>query len=261
MLSPAQREKFERTGLLHLPAAIPAADVNVMCDLIWEHVRAEHQIERTDPTTWVIEERLSGLQKVARRGEFERIGSPAVRSMLDGLLGQWTVPGKWGGLLVTFPRRETTPWDVPFTVWHNDFVPGSGLRAVQIFVLLNDIRPRGGATVVLTGSHHLVAKYADPSDDGPHPKRLRKALAAVDPWLRDLWDGDPGDDRVRRYMVDGAEIDDVKLRVVELTGSAGDVFFMHCDTFHSPAPNCRDQPRMMATNMIRRPLAGGQDRG
>jgi len=39
--------------------------------------------------------------------------------------------------------------------------------------------------------------------------------------------------------------------VVELAGRAGDVFFMHCDTFHTAAPNCLDQPRMMATNIIR----------
>jgi hypothetical protein len=165
MLTLTQREAFDRTGLLHLPSAIPGGDTAAMCDLVWDHVRAEHGMERTDPTTWLIEERLSGLQKVARRAELERIGSPAVRAALDDLLGEWTEPAKWGGLLVTFPRRVETAWEVPFTVWHNDFVPGAGLRAVQIFVLLNDIRP--------------------------------------------------------------------------------------CDTFHSPALNCLDQPRMMATNMIR----------
>ncbi|TCO18634.1 phytanoyl-CoA dioxygenase PhyH [Kribbella steppae] len=52
-------------------------------------------------------------------------------------------------------------------------------------------------------------------------------------------------------MVDGFEVDGVPLRAVELAGRAGDVFFMHCDTFHTAAPNCLDQPRMMATNIIR----------
>jgi hypothetical protein len=96
-----------------------------------------------------------------------------------------------------------------------------------------------------------VSKYADPTEDGPHPKRLRRELGAIHPWLRGLWDGDGDSDRVQRYMVDGFEVDGVPLRVVELAGRAGDVFFMHCDTFHSAAPNCLDQPRMMATNMIR----------
>ena len=253
MSTAAQHEEFDRAGLLQLPGAIAAADVEAMCDRIWAHVRAEHGTERSDPATWLIEERLAGLRKVAGGPDFERIGSRAVRGALDGLLGEWTEPPKWGALLVTFPRRDKTAWDVPVTVWHNDFVrydSGSGLRAVQVFVLLNDIRPRGGATLVLTGSHHLVSRYADPAEDGPHPKRLRQVLGSAHPWLRELWSGDGGVDRVQRYMVDGFEVDGVPLRVVELSGGAGDVFFMHCDTFHAAAPNCLDEPRMMATNMI-----------
>lgn len=259
MLTPAQHEEFERAGLLHVPGAIPAADAEAMCDRIWEHVLEAHGMERTDPATWLIEERLSGFQRVARRPEFDRIGSPTVRSVLDDLLEEWIEPRRWGVPLVTFPQRDEAAWDVPFGAWHNDFMPfreRSGLRAVQIFVLLNDIRPRGGATLVLTGSHRLVTKYADPAEDGPHPKRLRRVIGAAHPWVRGLWARDAGTntDRVQRFMVEGAEVDGVPLRVVELAGRAGDAFFMHCDTFHSAAPNCLDQPRMMATNMIRREL-------
>lgn len=255
MVTAAQHDEFDRTGLLRVPGAIPAGDAAAMCDRVWDHVRAEHGMERTDPTTWPVEERLSGVRNVASGREFERIGSPAVRATLDGLLGEWTEPRRWGVLLVNFPRRDEAPWDVPYSGWHNDFVrysTGPGLRAVQMFVLLNDLRPGGGATLVLTGSHRLVARYADPAADGPHPKPLRRALTAVDPWLRELWvhDDADGNDRVRRYLADGADVDGVPLRVVELTGPAGDVYFMHCDTFHAAAPNCGDAPRMMATNMI-----------
>jgi hypothetical protein len=254
MLTAAQRDDFERTGLLRLDGAIPRADVEVMCDRIWAHVGAAHAMARSDPATWLIEERLAGLRTVAGGREFGRIGSPAVRAALDGLMGAWTEPAKWGALLVTFPLRDETVWDVPSVVWHNDFVPfeaGPRLRAVQLFVLLNDVRPHGGATLVLTGSHRLVSRYADPAEDGPHPKRLRRELGEAHPWLRELWSGDGSGDRIQRYMVNGFEVDDVPLRVVELAGRAGDVFLMHCDTFHTAAPNCLDQPRMMATNMIR----------
>jgi ectoine hydroxylase-related dioxygenase (phytanoyl-CoA dioxygenase family) len=254
MLTEAQFEEFERTGLLRLAGAIPAADTAVMCDRIWDHVAAEYGMLRTDPATWSIEQRLSGLQKVAGHHEFHGIGSPAVRAALDDLLGSWTKGRHWCTLLVNFPLREDTAWDVPLNVWHNDFVhfeAGTRLRAVQLFVLLDDVRPRGGATLVLAGSHRLVSRYADPAEDGPHPKRLRRELGAAHPWLAELWSGDGGGDRIQRYMVDGFEVDGVPLRVVELSGRAGDVFFMHCDTFHTAAPNCLDQPRMMATNIIR----------
>ncbi|MEI8411759.1 MULTISPECIES: phytanoyl-CoA dioxygenase family protein [unclassified Kribbella] len=260
MLTDAQRDEFERTGLVRLAGAIPAADTVLMCDRIWEHVEAEHGMRRTEPATWLIEQRLMGLQQVARCDEFERIGTQAVRTSLDELLGEWQEPNRWGGLLVTFPLREKTEWDVPLSVWHNDFerfVERPGLRAVQLFVLLNDVRPRGGATLVLTGSHQLVATYADPAEDGPHPKRLRRELGGAHPWLRELWGRDGNGDRIQRYMVDGFEVDGVPLRVVELAGRAGDVFLMHCDTFHTAAPNCLDQPRMMATTMIRRATGPG----
>jgi hypothetical protein len=103
-----------------------------------------------------------------------------------------------------------------------------------------------------SGSAVRRSAHADPAADGPHPKRLRRELGSAHPWLRDLWSNDDTGDRIRRYMVDGTELDGVPLRVVELTGRSGDVYFMHCDTFHSAAPNCLDQPRMMATAMIRR---------
>jgi ectoine hydroxylase-related dioxygenase (phytanoyl-CoA dioxygenase family) len=51
-------------------------------------------------------------------------------------------------------------------------------------------------------------------------------------------------------MTDGIRIGDMDMRVVELTGRPGDAFLMHCDTFHAAAPNCHDEPRMMATNIV-----------
>jgi hypothetical protein len=261
MLTHTQHEEFERTGLLRLPGAIRAADTVLMCDRIWEHAAQAHGMERTDPATWLVEQRLSGLQKLVQRHEFARIGSLTVRSALNDVLGDWAEPRRWAGLLVSFPQRDGEPWDVPTGAWHNDFVwfrDEKDPRAVQIFVLLNEIRPRGGATLVLTGSHRLLPRYVDPGDDGPHPRSLRKKLGSVHPWLRDLWEGTSGVDRVQRYLDEGAEVEGVPLRVVELSGQAGDVFLMHCDTFHCAAPNCGDQPRMMATNMISRaPLPEG----
>lgn len=51
-------------------------------------------------------------------------------------------------------------------------------------------------------------------------------------------------------MREGSVVDGVPLRSVELTGEAGDVFLMHCDCFHTAAPDCSDRPRMMATEMV-----------
>jgi ectoine hydroxylase-related dioxygenase (phytanoyl-CoA dioxygenase family) len=159
---------------------------------------------------------------------------------------------------VTFPSAAAT-WDLPRGgAWHNDFVPlrtqDADLRALQLFVILKDLPARGGGTLVLTGSHHLITRYIAASGEAPHPRRLRGALGEQ-PWLRELWEPSPSastEQRIRRFMADGTRIGDVELRVVELTGRAGDAFVMHCDAFHAAAPNCHDEPRMMATSLVLR---------
>ena len=259
MLSASQYDEFERTGVLRLPGAIPAIDAAAMCDRIWDGLSETHGISRADHSTWPTDGRLSGVRGASRHVELDRIGGPIIRAALDDLLGRgrWLEPRTWGRLLVTFPNRESTAWDVPLGAWHNDFVPfqaEAGLRAVQLFALLNEVRPHGGGTLVLCGSHRLVAKYADPAGDGPHPRELRRDMASAHPWLRDLWRGgsDSVRDREQQFMAEGTVIDGIPLRVVELAGSPGEVFLMHCDTFHAAAPNCLDQPRIMATNVISR---------
>lgn len=265
MLSASQYDEFERTGLLRLPGAIP--DVAAMCARIWDYLLEERGISRADPATWPADGRMSGLQGVGRHGELDPIGSSVLRAALDDLLGKgrWLEPRTWGRLLLTFPNRESIEWDVPLGAWHNDFMPfqaEAGLRAVQLFALLNEVRPQGGGTLVLRGSHRLVAKHADPAGDGPHPRELRRDLGSAHPWLRELWRGasDSVRDRTQRFMAEDTVLDDVPLRVVELSGSPGDVFLMHCDTFHVAAPNCLDQPRIMATNMISRERRAGNQR-
>jgi ectoine hydroxylase-related dioxygenase (phytanoyl-CoA dioxygenase family) len=105
---------------------------------------------------------------------------------------------------------------------------------------------------VLTGSHRLVTQYIAGSGEAPHPSKLRPVLGEQ-PWLRDLWEPSApstAEQRIHRYLTNGTRIGDVDLRVVELTGQAGDAFVMHCDTLHAAAPNCQDKPRMMATTIV-----------
>jgi hypothetical protein len=258
MFSDDQDAEFRRTGLVRLPGAVPATDAGAMVDRIWEHLHRSHRVVRDRPETWTVPT-PSGLRGVAALPEFHALGSAAIRTAVDHLLGtgRWEPPRRWGRLLVTFPATAAE-WDLPQGgAWHNDFVPPrqtAGLRAVQLFVLLDDLPPRGGGTLVLTGSHHLVTRYIADSGVAPHPRRLRHVLGQ-EPWLRDLWEPSQRsspEQRIRRFMTDGTRTAGVDLRVVELTGRAGDAFVMHCDTFHAAAPNCHDRPRMMATTLVLR---------
>jgi hypothetical protein len=66
-------------------------------------------------------------------------------------------------------------------------------------------------------------------------------ILGCDPWLQAL-SSRTGDDRTARFMT---LPDDAPLRVVELTGRAGDVVLTHPWLLHSPAPNCGTAPRFM----------------
>ena len=258
MFSDDHYAEFRRTGLLRLPGAIAAKDAEAMVDRIWEHLYRSHGVVRDRPETWTVD-KPSGLRAITAAPEFQALGSAAVRAAVDDLLGigHWHPPRRWGRLLVTFPSIDTE-WDLPRGgAWHNDFVPvrqDADVRAVQLFVILKNLPTRGGGTLVLTGSHHLITRYIAGSGKAPHPGRLRHVLGEQ-PWLRDLWEPSrcsSAEQRIRRFMTDGTRIGDVELRVVELIGRAGDAFVMHCDTFHAAALNCYDEPRLMATNVLLR---------
>ena len=46
------------------------------------------------------------------------------------------------------------------------------------------------------------------------------------------------------------EIDDVPLRLVELTGEPGDVYYVDLRVLHSLSPNVRPEPRLMMTQRL-----------
>lgn len=248
MLTTDQLDEFRATGLLRLGSAFPPAAAGVMCDRLWEFLTREHAVQRGEPSTWTIEH-PARFQPVTHSGAFRAIGGGPLCAALDALLGpgQWARPRWWGRPLVTFPQDG--PWELPARAWHFDCMPVSaGQRPVQFFAFLSQVRPRGGGTLVLTGSHRLVASHLSLGQEF-RLDRVRSSLA-THPWLRELWK--PGDDadRVQRYMHHGTVIDGVPLRVIELTGEPGDIILMHSDCFHAAAPNRLTEPRIMLTEMV-----------
>lgn len=253
MLTADQEDAFRATGLLRLPGAFPPAAAAAMRERLWEFLADRHAMDRDDPTTWNPES-PTGFQPVTHSGVFRDVGGQALCAALDALfgVGGWTRPRWWGRPLVTFPGRGS--WELPAAGWHFDFMPVSAEhqpRPVQYFAFLGQVAPRGGGTLALSGSHRLVARHLGDGESFRMGK-VRTSLTAH-PWLRDLFTpngtGDPND-RIARYLGAEASIDGVPLRVVELTGEPGDVVIMHCDTFHTVAPNRSSAPRMMLTEMI-----------
>ncbi|MFD1675206.1 phytanoyl-CoA dioxygenase family protein [Alicyclobacillus fodiniaquatilis] len=254
MLSQDQLDEFDHSGLLRLPGAVAASEAGTMRDGIWTYLKDHQGIERERKGTWpVTTTPLSGFQPLVRSGVFDGIGNAVVSDVIDDLLGRRLWRRERGRVLVTFPQPDI-PWIIPTAGWHID-VGSSHPRAVQLFVLLDDLDHQGGGTLVLTGSHHLVNQYVASTGLAPHPRAIKSTLASTYPWLAGLLGKHPESDesdRVRRYMKEGEVIDGVDLRVVELHGSAGDAFIMNSDCFHTGVPNNREIPRMMVTTMATR---------
>lgn len=233
-----------------------------MCDEVWAFLAAEQGISPNYSSTWTTA-RPTGFGPLSRTGTLDRLWSPTVEGALSDLLGK-DQQRERPRVLMTFPQPDRT-WDVPSSAWHFDFTPlqdRPGLRAVQVFALLSDVRPQGGGTLVLSGSHHLVSRYVDRTKQEPKPRLVRGDLGARHPWLAELWgrrtgEPDPSANRVARFLGVPSLVDGVELCVTEVTGTSGDVYVMNSDCFHAIAPNVLAVARVMCTSLVIRTPSEG----
>jgi hypothetical protein len=257
MLTPTQRAEFAEWGLLPLRGAVPTATADAMADQIWSFLLTESGADRADRDTWTVL-RPTGFQQVSHAGALDGMWSSSVRDAVEDLLGPAEIHRERPRVLMTFPQPELT-WTIPSTGWHFDYVPPQaqpGFRALQVFVVLNDVMPHGGGTAVLAGSHRLVDAYAQETGLDPRPKVVRSSLSGTSSWLADLWkppstDGSQAAARADRLSKE-ATINGVTVRVDEVTGAPGDVFLMHSDCFHAVTTNARPAARIMATSVVTR---------
>lgn len=248
-LTPDQTEELAREGVVRVARAIPSADVDTMLGTLWRRIETRCGAVRDRPQTWRVE-RPSKLGAAAE--DFAAMGAPAVRAVLDDLLGPggWVEPPRWAVPLVAFPRAG--PWELPHRDWHLDLpATADPPRVARVFAVLARSEPHGGATVYVAGSHRLLRKMAAQAGRPLPSADARRALAAAYPWFADLGAERPGEDRVRRFMGDGAVVDGVAVRVREMLGEPGDLIVMDPMMLHTPTPNVRTTPRMMLTALVR----------
>lgn len=262
MVTEQQLKEFERTGLLRVPDVLSRDEAGQVRADIWRHLTRVYGIDEHDHATWPAVG-IPTFKGLSRSEAFEKIGVGAIPGALrDVMRSGWQAPKTWAANpMVTFPMPGTT-WDVPSDGWHfdrpYDAVDRPGAPGVNVFVFVDQVRPRGAGTVVLTGSHRLVARHAAATSGTVHARELKAALRREDPWLADLFSpasqlsvpGQP--DRIERFMHDGARVNAVDLRVVELTGEPGEAILMDARSLHTIAPNCLDTPRIMLNQLISR---------
>ena len=253
MLSVEQRAEFEERGLLRLRGLVDAVAVAAL------RARVEARIRGLvpDPVPPGFTVHASATASLVKRVPFADVWGAGAVALVDELVGagRYVPPAAGQILAVTFPVPDAT-WNVPHKVWHLDYTaPGSltGPAGLQLFLCLDRVVPRSGATVVACGSHRLVQALR--SRKGPgwpgRSQEVRKRLASEVPWLRALTSLRDGEDRVARFVDRAETCEGVALQIAELAGEPGDVFAMHPWMLHAPARNCGDRPRLVLTERVR----------
>lgn len=280
-LSPGELEQYRTAGWVRLRGAFDTDVAASCCDFMWAHLGEHCGLERGDPGTWRDESRLTGsngLNKQSQHAVFRGVGSARLLAALQQLNGEeLAAPKSFGGFLITFPGHvlgsphpQPAPWRLPRagmgTGWHWDGNPASWLDSpspgVKVFTLFSDIEPRGGGTLLLEGSHRLVDAFfcSLPPSSSLKQNPLKKRFNALHPWIGALTTVPDGVDdsaaeeaRIREYMSTGTTVPvaaaggaaEVRLRVVECCGEAGDAFLVHPSMYHASAANCAAVPRFM----------------
>ena len=255
VLTPEELACFEQRGYVRVPAAFARADALAMQEFMWSQLRAGNGIEREDRSTWSHAYHcVMGLNRGAEDPVYRAIAAPRLCGAIDQLLGAgaWSVPKSWGGFLVTFPQGPPDTWDLTAKGWHWDGNPNDhlyGLGGLFVFTLFSDIRPRGGGTLLVPGSHRLINRFFErlaPEVNCQKQKPLKERFVKSHPWFAELTGGVPDSaNRAQRFMQETTVIDGVSVNVVEVTGESGDAFLCHPSVFHAASPNHADVPRFM----------------
>ena len=240
-----QAAAFERVGVLRLPGFYAADTVAPMADAVWADLRNRYGFERDRPETWT-RARPAQFQSLGRSGVFAGVASPELHALMDDLFGR----GRWRLVghptpLVTFP---TGAWEIPRAAWHIDAPadPHTGqgpMSLLRLFILLDQVAPRGGGTLYAAGSHRVLVNLAVKGGAMLRSAHARERLRRESAWFDAVWTAE-GTDRTRRLMEEGAVVGGVAVCVDEMTGEAGDLILMHPAVLHASAPNARERPRL-----------------
>jgi hypothetical protein len=260
VLSEAQVEYFMEYGYVRLAEAFPRKEALAAQDYIWQQIEKQGVL-RNDRSTWTIPR--VHLREQYHDPVFQACATRRLADAIEDLLGQgrWAkresfATDGWGWWPVNFSVGSGQPWDVPTEGWHWD---GSHFRhylnsreqGLLLLCIFSDVASHGGASVVAEGSHNLVARYLQQFPDGLEHKEALNGFRTSHPWIADLvgqrMDGEPSTtgNRIERLMSAQTDSDGFRLRVVEATAEAGDVFLCHPFLYHASAPNVLGVPRFM----------------
>ncbi|SEO65230.1 phytanoyl-CoA dioxygenase family protein [Paenibacillus sp. OV219] len=262
-LSKEQIEHFIEFGWVKVEEAFPRELALECQQFIWEKL-SRFGVERSDRSTW--QQPMYNLREAYNGGAFDRCNTERMADAIEdltghgrwidrGVYGKEEVVATWGWWPVNFALGADRPWTVPTSGWHWDgghfrhYVnsPDQGLLCLCIF---SEIRPHGGGTLIIEGSHKVVAKFLEKHPEGLEPQEGIDMLNAEHPYLSELTGltgtGEDDPDRIKRFMDEWhVDTDGFKLRVAETSASPGDIILCHPFLYHAASQNHSGSPRFM----------------
>ncbi len=259
MLSREQKQTFFSRGFVHLPG-IAGTRASEFEAFVWARMEELHGIRQDDRATWNRPGPWVGMKNFKDAELLQSFTTADLCSAIDALLGpgNWKKPRHWGGFLVNLPKSEEEGlWYIPTSGWHVDYhythdpEPLFGLR---VFSFLSNVEPQGGGTLVVSGSHRVVADYVRTLSTEKRSAgyaKVRDRMHASLPWFQRLTEGNErGPNRIPTLMEESGRVGDVEVRVEQLCGKPGDVVLMHPWVVHTGSPIRGDKPRfMLAKNL------------
>jgi hypothetical protein len=261
----AFRETFAEMGVVKLRGVFSTEDAEAMREVVWRDLYHTDDVLREDRSTWHRNTPLRKLARAKRDPSFRAILGEPLCQLADSLLGEgWAPDAGFGQLLVSFP--DTERWHLPGRdgFWHSD-LGGRGsvddpLPSVRIFAVFGDVAPRGGGTLLVTGSDRIIMRYVTAHPDVERTLKADVAWNRAVPWLAELTltelpterDHQEDEDRRRRFMETVTDIDGIPAQVIEACGQPGDVFVCAPWTIHCKPPNASCSPRFLRAVSLHR---------
>lgn len=266
MLTQEQVNQFIELGWVKVEQAFPKEVALEAQSIVWENVE-KRGIRKEDESTWT--EEMVQLNETYEHDEFQKCNTTRLADAIEDLVGEgrWadrTVYGEsdkkvgYGWWPVNFSQGANKPWSVPTTGWHWDGIhfrhyidsPEQGLLCLNLF---SEIGKQGGGTLVAEGSHKVIAKFLSEQPDGIELEEGIRALNKQHLWFSELTASNQKDDtmnneqdRIEKFMENPyVDEDGIKLRVIETTGSPGDVILCHPFLYHAASQNHSGVPRFM----------------
>ncbi len=236
-LTEADQKVFLERGVLRLPGVSPKNSVSrvresILSELarlnIWSGGRPSPSAAKIRDLP-VFQQTGHLSQAIRPTPELDLLISEAVRADAHALAEARLKPSHaHPQLLISLPHKDAEPldqlgWHLDLKLPKRDEIPG-----VQVFVLIDDVKPGGGATLALAGSQRL--HYIEHGKNA-HAILLENADFTSSP-----------EKFLKPQPVRGIEVE-----IVEMSGRAGDVYLMDLRVLHSPSVNASKNVRMMAT--------------